>query len=246
MKGKVYLVGAGPGDPKLLTLRAWEVLQKAQVVLYDRLVSAEVLQLANPAAELVYVGKHGGEQQQVQSQIEELLLEFSGRGLEAVRLKGGDPMIFGRGGEEWLFLAQHGIEVEIVPGLSSALSLPALAAIPLTYRGLAQSLAVVTGHAHQGIPDFKCYARIETLVVLMGVQERAQIAQALIAAGRPPDEPTAFIENGATPKERIVEATLTEVAQGETEVNSPAVWIIGPVVAMRPAILAARNRSNLP
>lgn len=243
MKGEVYLVGAGPGDPELLTLRAVRVLQEAEVVLYDRLVSPAVLELVPPLAQLHYVGKERGEQERVQGEILALLLAHARSGQKVVRLKGGDPMVYGRGGEEWAFLAREGIAVELVPGVSSALAVPGMAGIPLTLRGVAGGFAVLSGHAQGGgLPDFTPYAGVDTLVILMGVGERARIAGALIAAGRRPGEPVAFIERGTTPEERVVTATLGEVARGEVAVQPPAVWVIGEVVRMRERLEAATSQ----
>jgi uroporphyrin-III C-methyltransferase len=240
VKGKVYLVGAGPGDPELLTLKAVRVLGEAEVVLYDRLVGPEVLGLINPLAQRVYVGKEQGEQERVQEDIFRQLLFHARAGRKVVRLKGGDPLVYGRGGEEWALLAEEGIAVELVPGLSSTLAVPGLAGIPLTMRGVAGGLAVLSGHAQGGVlPELAPYARIDTLVILMGVKARAQIAQGLIGAGRSPAEPIAFIEKGSTPQERVVMATLGEVAAGGVEVQSPAVWVIGQVVRLRERLRAA-------
>lgn len=234
MKGKVYLVGAGPGDPELLTLQAVRVLQEAEVVLYDRLVSPAVLELVHPLAQLHYVGKERGEQERVQGEILALLLAYARSGRKVVRLKGGDPMVYGRGGEEWAFLTQEGIAVELVPGVSSALAVPGMAGIPLTLRGVAGGFAVLSGHAQGGgLPDCTPYAGVDTLVILMGVGERARIAGALIAAGRRPGEPVAFIERGTTPEERVVVSSLGQVAEGKVEVQSPAVWVVGEVVRLR-------------
>ncbi len=146
VRGKVYLIGAGPGDPDLLTVKAQRILRSAKVVLYDRLVSPEVLLTASPEAELIYVGKHEGEQEQTQQVIFDLMLERALQGQTVVRLKGGDPCVFGRAGEEWLMLVRSGIEVEVIPGVSSALAAPLLAGVPLTFRGLSRGFAVVTGH----------------------------------------------------------------------------------------------------
>jgi uroporphyrin-III C-methyltransferase len=232
--GKVYIVGAGPGDPDLLTVKAWRLIQQADVVVYDRLVSPEVLELIRPGAERIYAGKHEGEQRQAQERILELLLDYGRRPKRVVRLKGGDPMVFGRGAEEWAFLAGHGIETEIVPGVSSAVAVPALAGIPLTFRGVAASFAVATGHCREGQQtDWARYAAVDTLVILMGVENRASIAARLIAAGRPPATPAAFIENGSTPREHVVTATLRDVAEGRVEVQPPAVFVVGEVVSMR-------------
>lgn len=242
MKGKVYLVGAGPGDPELLTLRAVRVLQEAEVVLYDRLVSPAVLELVHPLAQLHYVGKERGEQERVQGEILALLLAHARSGRKVVRLKGGDPMVYGRGGEEWAFLAREGIAVELVPGVSSALAVPGMAGIPLTLRGVAGGFAVLSGHAQGGgLPDFTPYAGVDTLVILMGVGERARIAGALIAAGRRPGEPVAFIERGTTPEERVVVSSLGQVAEGKVEVQSPAVWVVGEVVRLRERLRAVEQ-----
>jgi len=238
-RGKVYLIGAGPGDPDLLTVKAQRILRTVDVVLYDRLVSPEVLLVVNPAAELIYVGKHEGEQESTQNLIFDLLLDRAREGKTVARLKGGDPCIFGRGAEEWLHLVRSGVEVEIIPGLSAALAAPALAGVPLTYRGLSSSFAVVTGHSASGSgPHWQDYARIDTLVILMGVKERASIARALIHAGRPADEPAVFIERATTPRERVVDTTLGDVAAGAVEVESPAVFVVGAVAALRAELVA--------
>ncbi len=236
---KVYLVGAGPGDPELLTLKAHRVLASADVVIYDRLVSSGVLALANPSAELLYAGKHGGDQERVQDWIFDRMLAAARAGQRVVRLKGGDPWVFGRGGEEWQRLRSEGIEVEVVPGVSSAIAVAETAAIPLTFRGLSRSFCVVTGHCEApGSVDWARYATVDTLVILMGVKCRAEIAAQLVAAGRPADEPAAFIENGTTPDERVVITTLSEVAAGRVEIAPPAVFVVGAVVALREQLLA--------
>jgi uroporphyrin-III C-methyltransferase len=236
--GKLFLVGAGPGDPELLTVKAVKVLQECEVALYDRLVSDDVLRLVNPDAERIYVGKHSGQQERVQSEIFDLILQHAGTGKKVVRLKGGDPLVFGRGAEEWAMAVEAGIEVEMVPGLSSAISVPALAGIPLTYREVSQSFAVITGHCSRGFADnWARYAAVDTLVILMGVKNRAHIAGSLIESGRKNDEPVAFIERGACPDERVVIATLGDVAAGLIDVKNPAVFVIGEVVKMRESLL---------
>lgn len=228
------MAGAGPGDPGLLTVKAVRALAVADVVLYDRLVGPEILALANPDATLVYVGKQEGEQHLVQERIFQLLLDYALRGKTVVRLKGGDPLVFGRGAEEWALLQEKSIEVELIPGVSSAVAVPGLAGIPLTYRNISQSFAVVTGHCREGLEqEWAKFAGIDTLVVLMGVKNRAFIAQALIVAGRDPRQPVAFIERGTTPQERIVEGDLATVAAGRLEVENPAIFIIGEVVRLR-------------
>lgn len=242
-RGKLYLIGAGPGDPDLLTLKAARILGECDVVLYDRLVSQAVLRLARPDAELVYVGKHEGQQDCGQARIFDLIRDHADAGRAVARLKGGDPLIFGRGAEEWRVALEHGIEVELIPGISSALAVPGLAGIPLTYRGVAQSFAVVTAHCREGqTQNWSSYAGIDTLVVLMGVANRTFIAQSLIAAGRSADEPVAFIERGTLPEERVVESSLGAVAAGAVEVQSPAVFVIGQVVTLR-RVLSALSQS---
>jgi uroporphyrin-III C-methyltransferase len=237
-RGKVFLIGAGPGDPDLLTIKAARVLGQCDVVLYDRLVSAAILRLARPEAELIYVGKREGEQHRIQSRIFDLLLQHAQAGKLVARLKGGDPLVFGRGAEEWALVREHGIEVELVPGVTSAVSAPGLAGIPLTYREVAQSFAVITGHCKEGLAQhWADYARIDTLVILMGVKNRAYIAQALVDAGRAPDEPAAFIERATSKQQRIVITTLGEIAGGRVAAENPAVWVIGSVVRIREKLI---------
>lgn len=234
---KVYLVGAGPGDPDLLTRKALRVLEQADVIIYDRLVSAETLALVNPATVLLYAGKRQGEQERVQEQIFAWILQYARRARTIVHLKSGDPMVFGRGGEELEFLARHGLSAEVVPGISSALAAPALAGIPLTFRGVAASFAVIAGHRESLTTlDWTVYKDIDTLVILMGVEYRDIIAQALLEQGRPSAQPVAFIENASTGRERIVAATLGEVARRKVEVAAPAVFLIGEVVRLRTRI----------
>ncbi len=231
---KVYLLGAGPGDPELLTIKALRLLQAADVVIFDRLVSEEVLALVNPNAELHFGGKKQGEQETIQNEIHRLFLQHATPGKIVIRLKGGDPMVFGRGAEEWLFLLDHGIEVEVVPGISASMAIPALAGIPVTFRGVATSYAVITGHRQNLEPvEWAKYLMVDTLVVLMGVANRVRIARNLVRAGRSDGEAVAFIERGTTARERVVVTTLGEVARGLVEVESPAVMVIGQVVGLR-------------
>ena len=244
----VYLVGAGPGDPGLLTRRGAELLAQADVVLYDRLVSPEVLDLAAPSAELIDVGKElpdgtsgGGRKGQDarQHEITRLLVEHGGRAGVVVRLKGGDPFVFGRGGEEVEALARAGLAFEVVPGVTSAFAAPAVAGIPVTHRGVASSVTVVTGRVGGagsdagGAPDWAALARAGgTLVILMGMGTRAAIADALVAGGRSPDTPAAVVASATTADQRVVRTTLAGLA--EVDLDSPAVIVVGPVVGLAP------------
>jgi len=233
--GKVYLVGAGPGDPELLTIKAMKVLANADVVLYDRLVSGEVLRFVKPQCKLVYVGKEDGKHTIPQERINELLAYYAGIYESVVRLKGGDPFVFGRGGEEAIFLAVRGIPFEVVPGVSSVYAVPAYGGIPLTFRGIASSFVVVTGHEATGKErrvDWRAFKDIDTIVVLMGVRNRQRIARELISLGRDPSQPVAFVERGTTEDQRVVISTLREVSENPPEVNPPAVMIIGEVVRL--------------
>jgi uroporphyrin-III C-methyltransferase len=236
-KGKLYLIGAGPGDPELLTLRAVRALSEADVVLYDRLVDEKTLAHARPDTEIIYVGKNHGQQEHTQAEIFALIESYAHSGKTIARLKGGDPLVFGRGAEEWALALQSGMEVELIPGVTSAISVPGLAGIPLTYRRLSQNFAVITGHCHEDVAlEWARYAAIDTLVILMGVKNRAFIAEALIAAGRSSREPVAFVERGSTETERLTESTLGEVAAGSVQVHNPAVFIVGEVVRLRTSL----------
>lgn len=235
--GKVYLIGAGPGDPELLTIKAARVLASIDVVLYDRLVGAGVLDLINPTAEKIYVGKHEGQQEEAQQQIFTLLVEHAKAGKTVARLKSGDPTIFGRAAEEWEVLLQNGIPVEVIPGVTSAIAGAELAGVPLTARGLSHGFAVITGHDVADLTEhLSNYARAETLVILMGVKRRAKIAEVLIAAGRSPEEPIMFVERATTDRERVIAATLADVAAGAVVVSPPAIFVIGAVVGLRQAL----------
>jgi len=233
--GKVFIVGAGPGDPELLTLKAYRVIASADVILYDRLIKEEILSLRKKDCKLVYVGKEDGKHTLPQEEINRLLLFYAKVYDRVVRLKGGDPFIFGRGGEEALFLEKHGIPYEFVPGVSSFYAVPEYAGIPLTFRGISSSFAVVTGHetvGKQKYVDWKAFKDVDTLVILMGVKNRQRIAQELIKAGRSPYEPVAFIEKGTTEQQRTVVSTLGEVAENPPRVSPPAVIVIGKVVEL--------------
>jgi uroporphyrin-III C-methyltransferase len=246
--GRVFLVGAGPGDPRLLTLRGAEVLRRADVVVHDRLVSPAVLDLAPARAERIDVGKTPGRPHPDQAAISALLVEHARRGRVVVRLKGGDPFVFGRGGEELLACARAGVPVEVVPGVTAAVAAPAAAGIPLTHRGLARSFAVVTASTADGSePDWAALARAaDTLVVLMGAARLPEVCRALVAAGRPPDEPAAAVEAATTPAERTVVgtlATLPDLARA-ARLGAPATLVVGAVVALAGEVAGLRAQAS--
>jgi uroporphyrinogen III methyltransferase/synthase len=238
--GTVYLVGAGPGDPGLLTVRAVELIAAADVVLYDRLIPPEALAYARAGAEVVYVGKEGDGAQVPQDDTHALLLQHARAGRTVVRLKGGDPFVFGRGGEEALVLAQAGIPFEVVPGVTAGVAAPAYAGIPVTHRDSASGVAFVTGHERPDKPetaiDWAALARFPgTLVFYMGVRTLPRIAERLIAEGRPPAEPVAVVERGTLPGQRTLLARLDDVAQRvqEEQIRAPAVTLVGDVARLR-------------
>jgi uroporphyrin-III C-methyltransferase len=238
--GRVVLVGAGPGDPDLMTVRGLRCLRQADAVLYDRLVSREILAEASPTAELISVGKEAGKEtghsQWGQEDINALLISLAREGRTVVRLKGGDPFVFGRGAEEALACRAAGVPCEVVPGVSSAVSVPALADIPVTHRGVAGSFAVVTGHCMGGDRlDWSALARIDTLVVLMGLARLPEVAALLQSHGRAADTPAAVIANGSRPDERVVVGTLADIAvrAAEAGLRAPATIVIGEVVRLR-------------
>ena len=235
----VALVGAGPGDPDLLTVRAARLLAAADVVVHDALVGDGVLALAAPGAELIDVGKRPG-RPVPQEMISALLVELARSGRRIVRLKGGDPYVFGRGGEEAQALIDAGVEFEVVPGITSAVAAPAAAGVPVTHRGVAAAFTVVTGHRRHGEPDvdWRSLARVGgTIVVLMGVSQRAVIAAELLAGGLGEATPVAAIRSATTPEQVVARCRLDEL--GTTPVESPAVIVIGPVAALELTATAA-------
>jgi uroporphyrinogen III methyltransferase/synthase len=239
--GIVYLVGAGPGDPGLITLRGAEVLARADLVAYDRLVHPDLLELA-PNAELVDVGKQPGSSVAGQERINQLLVDEARAGKIVVRLKGGDPFVFGRGGEEAELLATAGVPFEIVPGVSSAVAGPAYAGIPLTHRDHASWAAIATGHEdptkESTALDWEALARAPAAVFLMGIQRLGEIAGELQAAGRSPDTPTAVVSWATWPQQRTVRSTLEKIADAveSADIKPPAVFIVGDVVTLNDRI----------
>jgi uroporphyrinogen III methyltransferase/synthase len=259
VSGIVHLVGAGPGDPGLLTVRAVELIAAADVILYDRLIPDRALDGARADAELVYVGKEGGGPQMPQEEINGLLLSHAGAGRRVVRLKGGDPFVFGRGGEEALVLREAGIPVEVVPGITAGVAAPAYAGIPVTHRDLASGVAFITGHARgeaggersetggkpESAIDWPALAGFPgTLVFYMGVRALPRIAERLVAEGRPGSEPVAVIERGTLPGQRTLLATLADVAERAAAANirAPAITLVGDVAALADQLARSERR----
>lgn len=244
-KGKVFICGAGPGDPKLMTVRAMELLKSCNVVLYDRLVAKEIIDQIPASTEKVYVGRapRGGEDPAAhQDKTNELMVRYASEGKAVLRLKGGDPFIFGRGAEEAEYLIRHGVQFEVVPGITSAIASPAYGGIPLTHRRYSSSVAIVAGHEGAGKKDERLAVRwnrladgaVDTIVVLMGVGELEKISHELVKAGMSKSTKVAIIENGTTDKQRVITGTLANIAQiaKKQQVRPPAVIVIGRVAAM--------------
>jgi len=238
VRGKVYLVGAGPGDPKLLTLRGAELLAKADIVIYDRLVGSSILKLAPKAARKIYVGKRSGKHEVPQDKINELLVKAAGEGRTIVRLKGGDPFLFGRGGEEAEVLLENNIAFELVPGVTSAIAAPEYAGIPLTHRDYASAVAVVTGHragdAGRQVKWDRLASAVDTIVVLMGMESIEAIVKKLIEGGMDPDRSVAVVEQGTTKNQRVFIAKLSSIVDEakKNNVKPPAVIVIGEVAQL--------------
>lgn len=241
--GSVWLVGAGPGDPGLLTLHAANALRQADVIVHDALVSADCLSLAKPGAVLEFAGKRGGKPSPKQRDISLRLVELARQGKRVLRLKGGDPFVFGRGGEEALTLVEHGVPFRIVPGITAGIGGLAYAGIPVTHREVNHAVTFLTGHDSSGlVPDRIHWEGIAkgspVIVMYMAMKHIGQIAANLISAGRSPDEPVAFVCNAATPQQAVLETTL---ARAEADVvasglEPPAIVVVGEVVRLRPSL----------
>ncbi len=249
MAGIVFLVGAGPGDPGLMTRRSLELIAEADAILYDRLIPPGALDGARPDAELRYVGKEPGAPALAQEAINSLLVELGRAGKRVVRLKGGDPFVFGRGGEEAEALAAAGVPFEVVPGVTAGVAAPAYAGIPVTHRDAASAVAFVTGHEDperdESALDWEALARFPgTLVFYMGIGNLPRIAERLVAAGRDPGEPAAVVASGTRPEQRTVTGTLAEIAQcvENAGVRPPAITLIGPVAGLRDTIAWLERR----
>lgn len=244
--GTVYLVGAGPGDPELITVGGLKLLRRAEVVIHDALISPELLGEVPSGCEIIDAGKRAGRPSCSQDQINAWIVDYARRGKTVVRLKGGDPFVFGRGGEELMACRNAGIECVVVPGVSSALAAPAAAAIPITHRGVSRCFAVVTAQtaeqamaavsegkrAWPALPDYKALVPIDTVIVMMGRSNLAEVAQGLIDAGRSPSTPTACVERATSAEQRVALATLETIAAAADRMGlgSPVVTIIGDTV----------------
>ncbi|HZJ03267.1 MAG TPA: uroporphyrinogen-III C-methyltransferase, partial [Thermoleophilia bacterium] len=246
---RVFLVGAGPGDPGLITIRGLRLLERAEVVLYDRLVDPMLLDAAPPSAEMIYVGKRTAAHTVPQDDINRLLLAHGRRGRRVVRLKGGDPFIFGRGGEEAMTLHEAGIPFEVVPGISAGYSVPAYAGIPVTYRGLTSHVTFVTGHEDPtkdsaALDWDKLASGVGTLVIFMGVKNLPQVVQKLKERGRPGDTPAALIQQGTLPGQRTVVGCLDDIVDKvkESGLRPPAITVIGDVVSLREQLAWVEQR----
>ncbi|MEK3937616.1 uroporphyrinogen-III C-methyltransferase [Sporosarcina sp. FSL W7-1349] len=237
--GKIWLVGAGPGDPDLLTIKGMKAIQQADVILYDRLVNEELLNYAKREAELIFCGKLPDHHYVQQDSINFLLVKYAKEGKNVVRLKGGDPFVFGRGGEEASFAVRHQVEFEVVPGITSGIAAPAYAGIPVTHREYSASFAIVTGHRKAGAEEEEKWAAlakgIDTLAIYMGVKNLPYIQEQLLKHGKPPTTPVALIHWGTTSNQRTVTGDLAEIVEVALRegVTNPSMIVIGEVVRLR-------------
>jgi len=235
--GKVYLTGAGPGDLELLTLKALRVIQEADVIIYDRLANPDILEKAKNGCEFVYVGKEDGRHIVPQDEINEIIYQNSLKYENVVRLKGGDPFVFGRGGEEALYLKERDVLFDVIPGITSAISGPAYAGIPVTHRGVSVSFRVVTGHESPNkkvsqIP-WDNFKTDDTIIFLMGLHNLPKISKKLMEIGKSKDYPVAVISKGTTTEQRVVVGTLENIVEKAKDIPTPALIVVGKVVELR-------------
>jgi uroporphyrin-III C-methyltransferase len=237
MTGKVFIVGAGPGDPKLITLKAVEAIKSSDVVLYDRLVSKKIVAMIPKKSEKMYVGRDVGDDYKHQDATNDLMVQFAKKNKNVVRLKGGDPFIFGRGGEEAEFLRKHKVKYEIIPGITSGIGSAEYSGIPLTHRDYASSVVFVTGHEDakkkEGAVDWKKLAKaVDTIVIMMGLSRLEIISKKLISGGLDKNTPVAVIQNGTTDEHRMIKGTLSNISKKihEAKIKPPTIIIVGKVV----------------
>ena len=237
---KVYLTGAGPGDIELMTLKAARVVKEADVIIYDRLANPEILKMAKDGCDMIYVGKEDGKHSVPQDEINEIIYQAALKYENIVRLKGGDPFVFGRGGEEAIYLYDREIEFEIIPGITSAVSVPAYAGIPVTHRGITTSFRVVTGHETPNKKisqiEWQTFLNDETIVFLMGFHNIDLITSKLMELGKRRDYPCAVISKGSTPEQKVVTGTLENIVELSKGMPTPAIIIVGEVVTLRDKI----------
>ena len=239
MTGKVFIVGAGPGDPKLITLKAVEAIKSSDVVLYDRLVSKKIVAMIPKHAEKLYVGRDVGDDYKHQDTTNVMMVKFAKKNKNVVRLKGGDPFIFGRGGEEAEFLKKHNVKYEIIPGITSGMGSAVYSGIPLTHRNYASSVVFVTGHEDakkkEGAVDWKRLAKaVDTIVIMMGLSRLEIISKKLISGGLDKNTPVAVIQNGTTDEHKMIKGTLSNISKKvkEAKVKPPTIIIVGKVVKL--------------
>ena len=237
MTGKVYIVGAGPGDPKLITLKAIEAIKKADVVLYDRLISKETLAMIPKRAEKIYVGRNIGDDYKHQNTTNELMLKFAKKKKNVIRLKGGDPFIFGRGGEEAEFLRANKIKFELIPGITSGIGSAEYSGIPLTHRDYASSVVFVTGHedakkTKTSVKWKKLATSVDTIVIMMGLSRLEKICKDLVLGGLDKKTPVAVIQNGTTPKHRMIKGNISNISKKvhQARIKPPSIIVVGKVV----------------
>ncbi len=237
MTGKVFIVGAGPGDPKLITLKAVESIKSADIVLYDRLVSKKIVAMIPKRAEKMYVGRDVGDDYKHQDTTNDMMVKFAKQNKNVVRLKGGDPFIFGRGGEEAEFLKQHKIKYEIIPGITSGIGSAEYSGIPLTHRKYASSVVFVTGHEDakksEGVVEWKKLAKaVDTIVIMMGLSRLEIISKQLISGGLSKNTPVAVIQNGTTDEHRMIKGTLSNISKkvSQAKIKPPSIVVVGKVV----------------
>lgn len=239
MTGKVFIVGAGPGDPKLITLKAVEAIKSSDVVLYDRLVSKKIISMIPKKSQKLYVGRDVGDDYKHQDTTNDMMVKFAKKNKNVVRLKGGDPFIFGRGGEEAEFLKKHNVKYEIIPGITSGMGSAEYSGIPLTHRNYASSVVFVTGHEDakkkEGVVDWKRLAKsVDTIVIMMGLSRLEIISKKLISGGLDKNTPVAVIQNGTTDEHKMIKGTLLNISKKvkEAKVKPPTIIIVGKVVKL--------------